>query len=187
MIRIFTVCCFLLLCLYLKTNAQTQASFTSGNTMLLAIESTSGMYEYSSNQLLVRYNEKTKKMECILDVTTLLPANNFSPLVIPQDIFFTAKYPEVLIEIDAPDQNIRAGSAAPQAGKRAAIIYFQGVPIEMTIPVTFTPDARWVLFSTTFDLLLPDYEVTVPAKYLPVLTGRLIFTIRNAHWVPLKP
>ncbi|TXK26976.1 hypothetical protein FVR03_21345 [Pontibacter qinzhouensis] len=137
--------------------------------------------------MLVRYNENTKKIECIINVASLLPVNNFSPAVIPQDIFFVANYPELYIEIDAPEEKINAGNLYTERLNQSIGLSIHNTPVNLMAPVAFTPDKRSLKLATTFEVILPDHRITIPAKYSPMLTGRVRFAIQNARSVEFFP
>lgn len=182
---LFTVACLVLL--LPLSHGQTRSTFTNGNSILITIEGNDGPYEFTSQDMLVRYNRNTQKIECILNIDNLLPANDSSPYVMAYDLFFAAKYPEFMIEIDAPEDRINAGNLSILTMDRRTRVFFQDAVQEMITSVAFAPDRRALLFSTDFDMNLENFQVLMPAKYLPVLTGRIKVAIRNARWVDMAP
>ncbi|MFT2011238.1 hypothetical protein ACMA1I_21385 [Pontibacter sp. 13R65] len=169
------------------TNAQRNVTYTNDNSIFITIEGDTSLYEYSSRDMLVRYNQNTQKIECVINVASLLPLNNYSPAVIPQDIFFVANYPELLIEIEAPEEKINAGNLYTERVEKGIGLFIHNIPVNLTAPVVFTPDKRSLKLAATFELLLPDYRIAIPAKYTNMLTGRVRFAIQNARSVEFFP
>lgn len=173
----------LLMTLNCPVTAQTNAVYTSDNRALVTIDGLTRPYTFTTDQLLVRYNRTTQKLECILDLATLLPANDTIPPTMAYDVFFGAKYPDLLIYIDAPVEKINAGNLYTEAMSKKATVTIQGVANQTTIPVVFTPDKSSFIFSTNFDLMLDDFEASIPRKYIPFMSGRVVITINNARWI----
>ncbi|QCR21821.1 hypothetical protein [Pontibacter sp. SGAir0037] len=169
------------------SQAQTGPAFTNGNTILISIEGSERNYEFTSQSMLVRYNRNTQKLECILNISTLEAANNASPLSMIQDIFYLARFPELLIEIEAPVEKINAGNLSTETMGRRTRVFFQDVINEQILPILFTPENQALIFSTSFDMLLDQYQVQLPAKYMPMLTGRIMVSIQNARWLDNRP
>jgi hypothetical protein len=165
---------------------QTRIPYTSNNNILISLEGPKGTYEFSSGMLLVRYNENTRRVECLLPLSNLLPTNDSTPAVMVQDVFFTSRYPDIYIEIDAPVEKINSGNRSRQSLNTRLYINIQGITREMVTPVTFTPDQNTISFSSSFDIMLQEMRLKVPARYTPLLTGRILFTIHNARWADLK-
>ncbi|MDX5418607.1 MAG: hypothetical protein LPK14_04460 [Hymenobacteraceae bacterium] len=176
----------LLLVTWQQGLAQTRATYTSTNKVMITLDGVTQPYTYASDELLVRYNRNTQKLECIINVATLHPANDSVPPTMAYDVFFGAKYPDMLIEIDAPVQKINARNLYSETLSKKAAIGLQGVTNQTVIPVMFTPDRNTLLFSTSFDLMLDNFEATIPVKYYPLLTGRIVVTINNARWIGLE-
>ncbi|WP_187264610.1 hypothetical protein [Pontibacter beigongshangensis] len=183
----FSVLGLLLLAVTTLSNAQRHVTYTNDNSIFITIEGDSSLYEYSTSEMLVRYNENTQKIECIIHVASLLPLNNYSPAVLPQDIFFAANYPELHIQIEAPEEKINAGNLYTERLDRGIGMFIQNMPVNITAPVVFTPDKRSLKLATTFELILPEYSIAIPAKYTSMLTGRVRFAIQNARSVEFFP
>ncbi len=166
---------------------QNRSAFTNGNTIILTIEGIDTSYQFSSNEMLVRYNQNSQKLECVLHLNNLTAANNASPLSMAHDVFFAAKYPEFIIEIEAPTEKINAGNLVTETIDKRTSVLFQGMNREQMLPVLFTPEKRAILFSTSFDIMLNNYQIQLPAKYAPMLTGRIMVSIRNAKWFDYVP
>jgi hypothetical protein len=165
---------------------QARIAYTSNNTIFITIEGFKSNYDFASKKLLVRYNKETRKLECVLPFNTLVVANDSTQIIMAQDIFYTSRYPDLIIEIEAPVDRINAGDMSVNTKNSRFIMFVQGMPLEMTAPVQFTPDEQAITFSTSFDVLLERYSILVPAKYVPRLTGRIFFTISNARWIDLQ-
>ncbi|WP_242919539.1 hypothetical protein [Pontibacter liquoris] len=165
--------------------AQTENTYTSGNTIFLTIEGTKRLFDFSSNKLLVNYNKETQKLECVLDVSSLLPLTDNVPPEMAYEILYGAKFPNLYFEIDLPAAQVKSQDTFLKAIPRVSNINLQGVLSETVIPLVIAPDQQALVFSTNFDLLLQNFQVNLPVKYVPLLTGRLLFTIRNARWTDL--
>src|SRR5690606_2261840 len=109
-----------------------------------------------------------------------------SPVAMVQDIFFASRYPELYIEVEAPIEQLNAGKRNRQTLNSRVFINIQGIIKEMVIPVTFTPDRNTITFSTSFELMLQDLRLRVPARYTSRLTGRMLFTIHSARWADIR-
>lgn len=177
----------LLLLLIPLAMGQNRSAFTNGNTIFLTIEGIDTSYEFSSNEMLVRYNQNTQRLECVLNLSNLIAANNASPLSMAYDLFFAAKYPEFIIELEAPTEKINAGNLSTQTLNLGSRVFFQDMIREQMMPVLFTPEKRAIMFSTSFDILLDNYQIRLPAKYTPMLTGRILVSISNARWFDFMP
>ncbi len=162
--------------------SQSQQYYTGGNNIIITLEGTDNRYEYRSEEMLVRYNDDTHKLECVLPIDNLRPANDYSPASMLHDLFYTAKFPELQIEIDAPVEKINAGNLYAEVLNKKIRVLLQGKIKEMNNQVTFTPDKRALMFSTSFELTFNNLNILVPAKYIPMLTGRILVTISNARW-----
>jgi hypothetical protein len=176
---------FLLITLPRAAFSQTSVPYTSNNTIFITIEGFNSNYDFASKKLLVRYNKEIRKLECVLPFNTLVAANDSTPIVMAQDIFYASRFPELIVEIEAPVDRINAGDMSVSTKDSRFIMYVQGIPLEMTAPVQYTPDEKAITFSTSFDVLLERYRIVLPAKYVPRLTGRIFFTISNARWIDL--
>lgn len=186
--KIFILLLLLLLPLFsLKVLAQEERQpYTGNNTILVALEGIGQRYEFVSNQLLVRHNKTTNRLECILPVATLVPLNPAVPPAMAYEVLFGAKYPELYIAIEAPTQQARDGKLFTPANRgRTTSINLQGVNNETTIPVAFLPEKNTYYFSTNFDLMLSNFQASMPVKYVPLLTGRVLFSIERAQWMNL--
>lgn len=159
--------------------------FTANNTILVALEGIGQRYEFISKQLLVRYNKNTNKLECILPVASLIPVNAATPPAMAYDVLFGAKYPELRFLIEAPEQQAGTGHFTPANRGRTTSISLQGVNNETVVPVAFQPENNTIYFSTNFDLLLENFQASMPVQYLPLLTGRVLFSIERAQWFNL--
>ncbi len=176
----------LLLLLNTQAHAQSRPVYTGGNNIFITIEGKDNSYEYRSEEMLVRYNENTNRIECVLPIDNFVPANNATPTSMLHDLFYTAKFPELQIEIDAPIEKINAGNLYAQAQDKLIRIFVHGKLKEMNNQVFFTPDERSLMFSTNFDLTFDNMNIAVPAKYIPMLTGRILVTISNARWIDAR-
>lgn len=171
----------------LKTQAQeNRAPYTGNNTIVVALEGIGQRYEFVSKQLLVRHNKATHKLECVLPIASLVPLHSTTPPAMAYDVLFGAKYPELYIMIEAPEQQASTGRFTPANRSRTTSINLQGVNNETIIPVAFQPDKDTFFFSTNFDLMLGNFQASMPAKYLPLLTGRVLFSIERAQWYNLR-
>jgi hypothetical protein len=163
--------------------AQSNAVYTSDNRAFVTLDGLTKPYTFISNQMLVRYNNTTQKLECILDLATLFPTNDSIPTAMAYEVFYGAKYPDLVIYIDAPVERINGSNAYAESLKKKATINLQGVTNQTSVPLMLTPDKNSFIFSTNFDLMLDDFEASVPIKYLPLLSGRVVITINNARWI----
>jgi hypothetical protein len=183
---LFIVTVSLLTFVSIPAFAQSEGNFTGDNRVFLTLDGITRPYTFTSDQLLVRYNKTTQKVECILDIATLYPTEVGTPPTMAYDVLFGAKYPELTLLIDAPVEKLNAKNLYSEILEKKSTISFQGVSNQTTVPVAFTPDKNSFIFSTNFDLMLDDFEASVPIKYMPFLTGRMVITVRNAKWVNLK-
>lgn len=178
-----------LVCLIPTMYAQAQddrTNYTGNNTIMVSLEGLDQRYEFISKQMLVRLNKKTQTIECVLPVASLLPVRAGIPPAMAYEVLFGAKYPELVISIWLPTRNAGTTSLTPFNEDRTASITLQGVNNETVIPVAVLPDAdQAVYFSTNFDLMLDNFEASLPAKYLPLLTGRVMLSINKAYWYNL--
>jgi len=173
---------------YQPASAQNErAPYTGNNTIIVALEGIKHRYEFISNQLLVRHNEETHALECVLPIASLVPLNDTIPPGMAYEVLFGAKYPELLISIAAPEPQVSTGRYSPGTTERTTSINMQGVNNETVIPIAFLTDKNTFYFSTNFDLMLGNFQASVPVKYLPLLTGRVLFSIDKAYWYDLGP
>ncbi|MFD2515489.1 hypothetical protein ACFSRY_16570 [Pontibacter locisalis] len=184
--EIFLPLLLLLLMLYSPAKAQTNAVYTGDNRAFVTLDGITKPYTFTSDQMLVKYNKTTQRLECILDLATLYPANDSTPPTMAYDVFFGAKYPDLVIYIDAPVEKINARNLYAESMEKKATVTVQGVANQTVIPVVFTPDKNSFIFSTNFDLMLDDFEASIPIKYIPVLSGRVVITINNARWIDMQ-
>lgn len=175
------------LLLALQAQAQQhQIPYTANNSIQISLEGDGSTYDFASGKMLVRYDQSTRKIECLLPIENLLPANDSSPVAMVRDVFFASRYPELFIEIEAPVEQINAGNRNRQTFNSRVFINIQGIVKEMVVPVTFTPDRNMITFNTSFDFMLQDLRLRVPARYTSMLTGRMLITIPNARWADLR-
>ncbi|WP_299708344.1 hypothetical protein [uncultured Pontibacter sp.] len=165
---------------------QHRIPYTSNNSIFVSLEGERSTYDFASNKMLVRYNENTRRLECLLPIAMLLPANDSTPVAMAQDVFFSSRFPDIYFEIEAPVEQINAGNRNRQTLNSRIFINIQGIIKETVVPVTFTPDRNMITFSTSFELMLQSMRLKVPARYTPILTGRILFTIHSARWADLR-
>lgn len=178
-----------LLVLLAVVSVQAQESripYTSNNNILISFEGQGGTYDFASGKMLVRYNENTRRLECLLPLVSLQAANDSTPIAMVHDVFFSSRYPDIYIEIEAPVEQINAGNRSRQTFNSRMYLNIQGINKEIVVPVTFTPDRNMILFSSSFELLLQEMRLKVPARYNSMLTGRILFTIHSARWADLR-
>lgn len=178
-----------LLCLLTVVSVQAQQQripYTSNNSIFISLEGDRSTYDFASNRMLVRYNENSRTVECLLPIAMLSPANDSTPIAMAQDVFFSSRFPDIYIEIQAPVEQINAGNRNRQTLNSRVFINIQGTIKETVVPVTFTPDRNMITFSTSFELMLQDMRLKVPARYTSLLTGRMLFTIHSARWADLR-
>lgn len=179
---------FLLLCplLCLPANAQDERSpYTGNNTIIIAFEGLGKRYEFVSNQMLVRHNKERHTLECVLPVASLMPLSDTIPPAMAYEVLFGSKYPELVISIAAPVEQSSTGQFNPSSTNRTTTIILQGVNNETVIPIAILSDKNSFYFSTNFDLELENFQASLPIKYLPLLTGRVLFSIDRAYWYNL--
>lgn len=183
-------CILLLLCLtFTSTHALAQLNrgpYTGSNSIMVALEGPLTRYEYGSKQMLVRHNKASQQLELILPVATLLPLNDSVPPSMAYHTLFGAKYPELLINIHMPDQTLDQVRSAASVQNYTVSIQLQGVNNETRIPVAINRQENTIYFSTNFDLMLDNFQGSIPVEYLPLLTGRILISIDNAQWIDLK-
>ncbi|GAB3539047.1 hypothetical protein GCM10027443_35140 [Pontibacter brevis] len=156
--------------------------YTGNNTIVVALEGIGQRYEFVSNQMMVRHNKATHRLECVLPVASLVPLNDTIPPAMAYEVLFGAKYPELRIMIEAPEQQANTGRFTPANRGCTTSISLQGVNNETIIPVSFLPENNTFYFSTNFDLMLNNFQASLPVKYVPLLTGRVHFSIERAQW-----
>lgn len=179
------ITCVLLVCLVSlgKLQAQTRQPFTSKNLITIVLESNGGRYEFRSNELLVRYNRNTEQLECTVRINSLYPAHDTIPATMAYDVLYGAKFPEFSFLIDVPDDVINSARPYAEPLNQRTQFTLQGITNQKNIPIVFVPDKRAMNFGTNFELMLDNFQASIPARYLPVLTGRLLVNIKNARWV----
>ena len=178
-----------LLALLCNTTAVAQierTSYTGNNRVVVALEGPFSRYEFTSQQMLVRYNKEAQVLECILPVETLIPLNDTIPADMAFDVLFGAKYPQLYIDIAAPVQKISAGNLTPETIRRTATIGLQGVRNNTVLPVAFTSENNSLYFSASFDLMLDNFNASLPIVYAPYLTGRILITLDRARWINMQ-
>lgn len=162
--------------------AQTNRNYTSGNSITVSLEGVSRPYVFTSRELLVNYNRQTQQLECILNLANLVPASDSLPATMAYEVLYGAKYPELYFTIDVPLEKVSAGTPYPQLLNSRVSIRMQGVTNETIAAIQFAPDENTLIFGTTINLALPDFKASIPARYLPLLTGRVGLTIQSARW-----
>lgn len=167
------------------TAQRNRSPYTGSNRVLLTLDGLTGRYEFMTTQALVRYNKDTQQLECILPVETFLPLQDTIPADMAYEVLFGAKYPQVFISLAAPVQKINAANLGTETIRRKTAIRLQNVTQSIELPVSFSSESTSVYFTTTLDLRLEDFETSLPIKYLPLLTGRMLITIDRARWVDL--
>lgn len=178
---LFLVLLYPLLCV--QAVAQDERSpYTGNNTIIVALEGVEHRYEFISNQMLVRHNKERHSLECVIPVASLVPLSDTIPPAMAYEVLFGAKYPELLISIAAPVQQSNTGQFNPSSQNRTTTIRLQGVSNETVVPIAILSDKNSFYFSTNFDLMLGNFQASLPVKYLPVLTGRVLFSIDRAYW-----
>lgn len=168
-----------------KGQAQSRANYTSDNRVFVTLHGVTQAYTFASDEMLVRYNSNTQKLECILNIATLLPTNDTIPPNMAYDVFFAAKYPDLLMYIDAPIEKISGSNLYPGSINKTTTVSLQGVSRQTTVPLALTADRNAVVFNTSFDLMLNNFSASIPVQYFNLLTGRVMITINNAKWVGL--
>ncbi|TPE46028.1 hypothetical protein [Pontibacter mangrovi] len=165
---------------------QNKTPYTGNNRVLVTLEGETGLYQFSSEQMLVRYNKQTQQLECLLPVSTLVPLQDTIPASMAYEVLYGAKYPQLLLTMKAPEQLINAGGFAPITMPRTVAVNLQGVLNETVIPVGFTSEKDVLFFTSTFDLMLDNFQATLPVAYAQLLSGRLRITIDRARVVNLN-
>ncbi len=166
----------------LIANAQATSNYTSDNKVMVKFYGNNQTYTFLSDELLVRYNSVTQKLECILNVATLVPVNDSIPADMAYDVFFGAKYPDLFLLIDAPVEKINGSNLYPGSISKTTTISLQGVSKQTTAPLTLTSSRNALVFNTSFDLMLDNFSASVPIQYYKLLTGRVMIAINNARW-----
>jgi hypothetical protein len=167
-------------------NAQSTANYTSDNKVMVKFYGNNQVYTFLSDELLVRYNSVTQKLECILNVATLVPLNDSIPVNMAYDVFFGAKYPDLLLYIDAPVEKLNGSNLYPGSINKLTTISLQGVSKQTTAPLTLTSNRNSLVFNTSFDLMLDNFSASVPIQYYNLLTGRVMIAINNAKWAGMN-
>ncbi|MCJ8167378.1 hypothetical protein MKJ04_21230 [Pontibacter sp. E15-1] len=173
------------LCLLFQKEALAQndrSAYTGNNTIRIDLEGIGQRYQFVSNQMLVRHNKETHRLECVVPVASLIPTNDSIPPDMAYEVLYGAKYPELLILIAEPEQQSSQGRFNPSTINRKTSINLQGVNNDTRIPVAYLKENTTIYFSTNFDLMLGNFQASMPVKYLPILTGRVLFSIEKAYW-----
>ncbi|NEM97825.1 hypothetical protein [Pontibacter burrus] len=181
--QVLLACLLLLLGSTATINAQTSQPFTGKNIITVVLESPGGRYEFQSHELLVRYNRSTEQLECSVLINSLRPLNDTIPSNMAYDVLYGARLPELDFLIDVPKDMISSTRTFGEPQNQRTTITLQGNTNQLKIPVVFATDKNTMSFGTNFELMLDSFEASVPARYLPVLTGRLLININNARWV----
>jgi hypothetical protein len=163
--------------------AQTQRAYTSNNYITIVLESPNGRYEFKSQDLLVRYNRLTDQLECSVLINSLAPTSDTIPPGMAYEVLYGAKFPEFAFQIDVPEELISSGKPYPEPLSQRTYITLQGITNQKRIPVVFAPDRNRLSFGTNFDISLDNFQASIPVRYIPVLTGRLLINISNARWI----
>lgn len=166
----------------LIVNAQSNSNYTSDNKVMVKLYGIDQAYTFHSDDLLVRYNKTTQKLECILNIATLVPLNDTIPANMAYDVFFGAKFPDLLLYIDAPIEKINGSNLYPGSINKVTTISLQGISKQTTTPITLMASRNAIVFNTSFDLMLDNFSASVPIEYYKVLTGRIMIAINNAKW-----
>jgi hypothetical protein len=167
----------------LQVNAQGREQYTGSNVILIGLESAKGLLEYRSDRLQVRYNKENSKIECRLPVSSIYPLSDTIPPEMAYQVFFGSKYHEVIFFIDAPADIINSPRINTEPQMRTAYIELQGTMNEKKVPVVFASDRGVINLSTNFDIVLGNFNASIPAAYIPFLNGRIQVAIRNARWL----
>ena len=152
-----------------QVNAQDQArqQYTGSNVILVGLESAKGLLEFRSDDLQVRYNKEINKIECRLAVNSLYPLNDSIPPDMADHVLFGSKYPEIVFMIDAPADIVNSPRLSAEPNNRTATIEFQGTINEKRIPVIFASDKGIINLSTSFVLVMGNFNASLPAAYIP--------------------
>ncbi|NDK55471.1 hypothetical protein [Pontibacter fetidus] len=164
-------------------SAQAQRAYTSNNYITIVLEGPKGRYEFKSQDLLVRYNRLTDQLECSVMVNSLAPTSDTIPASMAYEVLYGAKFPEFAFQIDVPEEIISSGKPYPEPLTQRTYITLQGITNQTRIPIVFAPDRNRLSFGTNFDLRLSNFDASIPVRYIPVLTGRLLINISNARWI----
>jgi hypothetical protein len=166
-----------------EARAQTRTNYTANNYITVVLESPNGRYEFKSPSLLVRYNRLTDQLECSVLINSLLPTSDTIPPTMAYEVLYGAKFPELTFEIDVPEDIISSERPNAEPLNQRTYITLQGITNQTRVPVVFAPDRNRISFGTNFDLMLANFEASIPTRYMPILTGRLLINISNARWV----
>ncbi len=166
-----------------NAKAQLRTPFTGKNFITVVLEGSSGRYEFQSPSLLVRYNNSTEQLECRVQINSLLPTSDTIPPGMAYEVLYGAKFPELIFMIDVPEEIINSGNPYTEPLNQRTYITLQGTTNQQRVPVILAPDRNTISFGTNFELMLDSFQASIPIRYLPVLTGRLLINISNARWV----
>jgi len=181
--RFLKVLVFLLIQFTFTAHAQNRQQYTGSNIIKIGFETPDGIIEFTSDHLQILYNEATRKLECRLSVNTLYTLNDTIPSDLAYEVLFGSKYPDFILIIDAPAEILNTSRINSEPQPRSTTIELQGTRNESRFPVAFASDNGVINLSTTFDIRMGHFRATIPAVYKPMLTGRLLITIRNARWL----
>ncbi|MDX5347775.1 MAG: hypothetical protein LPK19_11065 [Hymenobacteraceae bacterium] len=168
--------------LFCTITAQAQV-YTADNTVRIYIEGTDQLYEYTSDKLMVRLNDETQKIECILPIESLVPANVLSPQVLAYDVFFEQKYPLFQFQFNAPIETLNKQNLNSEPMQLTGKVQFQGRDGDQIFPTVFMPYEESFSFRTNFNFTIQAMEGTLPRKYKTMLTGFIRVQVLNATWV----
>jgi hypothetical protein len=174
---------FFFLNLVHPATAQTRQHYTGSNIVLVGLESVDGILEFASDNLQVRYIQETKQIECRLPVATLYNLNPAISSDLAYEVLYGAKFPEIIFYINAPNEILNSPRINQDPKQSGVTIEFQGTPNETRIPVMFASEKGVIIFSSSFDFRMSHFRATIPAKYLSLLSGRVLINIRNARWL----
>jgi len=166
-------------------NLQAQL-YTDKNNITVLIEGHKQHYSYTSDNLLVKLDENTNRLECILTVNTLEPNDNLSDPVIPEDVFYARKYPQFRVVMFLPKELVAANNQDFLTRKDLMVkaqLYFQGLTRDVEVPLQFTSERNYISFNTSFTFSLQDMRALMPQMYMNMLTGLIRVSIVNATWV----
>src|SRR5688572_25421181 len=160
--------------------------YTDDNRVNIMLEGHKQLYDYSSENMLVRLDESNGKLECIVNIATLHGNNNQSDPVIPYDVFYARKYPQFRIVMHLPMDLTTANNHDNLINKSLTVkaqLYFQGLTRDIEIPIQLTSDRNYISFNTSFNFTLKEMQALVPQIYMNMLTGLIRVNIVNATWV----
>lgn len=163
--------------------AQTRQPFTGHNLITIVLEGPTARYEFTSRDLLVRYNHNTEQLECTLQIASLDAVTDSIPPNMAYEVLYGAKFPDLVFMIELPKEVVNRNRTFTEPHNRRASVTLQGTTNRTRIPVQLLQDKNSLAFSTSFDLMLDNFQASVPEKYLPFLSGRILINISNARWI----